>query len=185
MHKNWCSAEETEGGMNAIQRRLELWILMVSVRDHSFKCLGHPALGWWCHVVERVKLGVCLVLSSSSALGQMTFPVSTLASFTYKSDIMIPATCNVDSLLNNSKCNHMSTNVFPIYTYNVGYQLICGAFIQSTYVQNVTMYSVLFQTPETQKKLNTTLLSWKSTTLPGWFCQDLRSTFWHWRSFHR
>ena len=134
MHKNWCSGEETEGGMNAIQRRLELWILMVSVRDHSFKCLGHPALGWWCHVVERVKLGVCLVLSSSSALGQMTFPVSTLASFTYKSDIMIPATCNVDSLLNNSKCNHMSTNVFPIYTYNVGYQLICGAFIQLTYV---------------------------------------------------
>lgn len=91
----------------------ELWILMVSVRDHSFKCLGHPALGWWCPVVERVKLGVCLVLSSSSALGQMTFPVSTLASFTYKSDIMIPTTCDVDSLLNNSKCNHMSTNCFP------------------------------------------------------------------------
>ena len=39
--------------------------------------------------MERVKLGVCLVLSSCSALRQMTFPVSTLASFTCKSDIMI------------------------------------------------------------------------------------------------
>lgn len=146
---------------------------------------GTSSFGWWCQVVERVKLGVCLVLSSSSALGQMAFPVLTLASFTYKSDIMIPTTCDVDSLLSISKCNHMSTNLFPMYTCNVGYQLICGAFIQSTYVQNATMYLVLFQAPETQKKLNTTFLSRKSTTLPGWFCQDLRSTFWHWRSFHR
>ena len=53
----------------------------------------------------------------------------------------------------------MSTNLFPIYTYNVGYQLICGAFIQSTYVQNATMDLVLFQEPETQIELNTTLLS--------------------------
>lgn len=48
-----------------------------------------------------------------------------------------------------------------MYTCNVGYQLICGAFIQSTYVQNATMYLVLFQAPETQKKLNTTFLSQK------------------------
>lgn len=144
-----------------------LYRLCVSIRDHSFKCLGHPILGWWCHVVERVKLGVCLVLSSCSALRQMTFPVSILASFTCKSDIMIPTTCDVDSLLSISKCIHMSTNLFPIYTYNVGYRLICGAFIKSTYVQNATMDLVLFQAPETQKELNTTLLSRKSATLPG------------------
>lgn len=65
------------------------------------------------------------------------------------------------------KCNHMSTNLFPMYTCNVGYQLICGAFIQSTYVQNANMYLVLFQAPETQKKLNTTFLSLKRPTLPG------------------
>lgn len=55
----------------------------------------------------RVKLGVCLILSSFSALGQVTFPVLTLESFTYKSDIMIPTTRDVNSFLNISQCIHI------------------------------------------------------------------------------
>ena len=53
---------------------------------------GTSSFGEMVSCGGRVKLGVCLFLSSFSALGQITFPVLTLESFTYKSDIIIPTT---------------------------------------------------------------------------------------------
>lgn len=80
-------------------------LMVLSVRDHGLRWLGHQTLGcgimWW----KRYK-AVGLI---GSAFGQITFPLLTLESFICKLDT-IHTTRDVDSILNISKHSHTPTH---------------------------------------------------------------------------